>query len=281
MRNNLRIVGILNVTPDSYFDGGKFASVDAAVKRAGQMLRDGADIIDIGGESTGPNSKDVTEQEERARVIAIIKAIKRAYPGAVLSIDTYKSGIAREAIEAGVSMINDVTAGRSDQKMFDVAASAGVPIVLMFSKDPTPRTTIAHARYDDVVKDIAAFLAARKQVAIDAGIDSSKIILDPGMGHFISSDATYSFEVLARLRELTSLGCPLYVSPSRKSFLAGPENLSTVDRLPATIAASAIAVMNGAAYIRTHDVLDVRRGCQVALRVLSTPTRHIRPSDRG
>ena len=269
MRNNLRIVGILNVTPDSYFDGGQFITTDAAVKRAGELLADGADIIDIGGESTGPNSQDVTEEEELKRVISTIKAIKRAHPDAVMSIDTYKSRIANEAIEAGASMINDVTAGRADPSIFTVAANAGVPIVLMFSKDPTPRTTVAQTQYEDVIADISLFLSERKQAAIDAGVDASKIILDPGMGHFISSDARYSLEVLARLRELSALGSPLYVSPSRKSFLAGPENLKAIDRLPGTIAASAIAVLNGATYIRTHDVREVRRGCAVGGELIS------------
>lgn len=265
----VRIVGILNVTPDSYFDGGQFVTTDTAVKRAGELLADGADIIDIGGESTGPNSKDVTEEEELKRVISTVKAIKRAYPDAVMSIDTYKSRIANEAIEAGASMINDVTAGRADPSIFTVAANAGVPIVLMFSKDPTPRTTVAQTQYEDVIADISRFLSERKQAAIDAGVDASKIILDPGMGHFISSDAQYSLEVLARLRELSALGSPLYVSPSRKSFLAGPENLKAIDRLPGTIAASAIAVLNGATYIRTHDVREVRRGCVVSGELIS------------
>ncbi len=264
-----KLVGILNVTPDSYFDGGKFMTVEVAVQRAVEMLSDGADIIEIGGESTGPKSSEVPVEEEIRRVIPIITAIKKAYPDAAISIDTWKSFVAAEAISAGATMINDVTAGRSDPKIFQVAAKAGAPLVLMFSKDSTPRTTVTQTQYDDVIVTIGRFLAERKQAAIAAGVDPAKIILDPGMGHFISSDPKYSFEVLARLRELESLGSPIFVSPSRKSFLAGSENLKTIDRLPGTIAASAIAVMNGATYIRTHDIKDVRRACEVAADVLN------------
>ena len=261
---HVQIVGVLNVTPDSYYDGGEFNSVELAVKRAGEMLKEGADIIEVGGESTGPGSEDVSFEEERKRTIDVIKAVREAHPDARLSIDTYKSAIAAEAIDAGVTMINDVTAGRGDAKMFSVLAQSDVLVVLMYSKDDLARTTVQETQYDDVVATVSEFLSKRKDAAVQAGIKEERLILDPGMGHFVSSDPQYSFRLLEQMDQLSQLGCPLFVSPSRKSFLAGSENLSTADRLPGTIAASAIAVLHSAAYIRTHDILPVRRGCEMA-----------------
>lgn len=185
-----------------------------------------------------------------------------AYPDAVLSIDTYKAQVANEAVAAGAKMINDVTAGRGDREMFSVMAQSKSKIVLMYSKDETARTTVSDTEYDDVVMHITQFLAGRVAAAKDAGVHADSIVVDPGMGHFISSKPEYSFAVLRRLQEFTEIA-PVYVSPSRKSFLAGPQNLPPSERLPATIVASAIAVQNGASYIRTHDVLAVRRGCDI------------------
>ena len=267
MQLPLQIVGVLNVTPDSYYDGGEFNSVELAVKRAGEMLEEGADIIEIGGESTGPGSEDVSFEEEKRRTIDVIKAVREAYPDVRLSVDTYKSTIAAEAIDAGVTMVNDVTAGRGDLEMFSVLARSDAPLVLMYSKDDSARTTVQETQYDDVVTTVKEFLRVRKEAAMKAGIPEERIILDPGMGHFVSSDPQYSFRLLAQLGQLSQLGCPIFVSPSRKSFLAGSENLSTADRLPGTIAASAIAVLHGASYIRTHDILPVRRGCEIAVAI--------------
>mgnify|MGYP001578910724 CR=1 FL=1 len=261
------IVGILNVTPDSYHDGGKFVHIDSALKRALELAEEGADIIEIGGESTGPKSKDVSVDEELARVLPVIRAIRSALPDQSLSVDTYKSEIAKAVLAEGVGMINDVTAGRSDSKIFTTVADAGAKLVLMFAKDPMPRTTIAETQYDDVIRTIKTFLKDRKKAAMNAGVHEASIILDPGLGHFVSSDPQYSFEILQRLSEFLDLGSPLFLSPSRKSFLAGAENLTTADRLPGTIAASVIAMLNGARYIRTHDVAEVRRACEIASRM--------------
>lgn len=265
--SDVRIVGVLNVTPDSYYDGGKFHSVEHAVRRAGEMLAEGADIIEVGGESTGPGSREVSLEEERTRSMSAIRAILEAYPDAHLSIDTWKSAIAFEAIEAGAVMVNDVTAGRGDPEMFSVVASSHASLVLMYAKDASPRTTVREERYTDVIATVKEFLRGRKKKAMVRGISEGRIILDPGMGHFVSSIPEYSFAILAGLHQFHDLHCPLFVSPSRKSFLSGSEHLPPGERLPATIAASAVAVLNGASYIRTHDVLPVRRGCEVALSV--------------
>lgn len=165
-------------------------------------------------------------------------------------------------------MVNDVTAGRRDPHMFSVLKDSQALLVLMYSKDPTPRTTVDPMQYDDVVVTVKDFLRERVKRAVKEGIAIGRIVLDPGLGHFLSSDPKYSFDVLARLPEFAELGCPLFVSPSRKSFLAGEEKLKTVDRLPGTIAASALAAQNGAHYIRTHDVLEVRRGCEIAQAII-------------
>lgn len=263
MDRSYSIVGVLNVTPDSYFDGGKFNAQDDAVRRAGELLQEGADIIDIGGESTGPDSKDVSLDEELSRTIPVITAIMAQYPKAKLSVDTYKAEVAKQATQAGAYMINDVTAGRGDEQMFAVMAESGAKVVLMYAKDETARTTIQNTDYDDVLQTITSFLTERVEAAKAAGIAADTIIIDPGMGHFVSSKPEYSFEVIRRLSELTSIA-PVFLSPSRKSFLAGSENLPPSDRLPGTIVASARAVQNGASYIRTHDVLEVRRACEIA-----------------
>lgn len=267
----VHIVGVLNVTPDSFYDGGALPSVESAVARASRMLADGADILEIGGESTGPRSPSVSLDEELRRVVPAIDAIRSQFPDASLSVDTCKSAVAAAALQRGVAMINDVTAGRADPAMFSTLAASGADLVLMYAKDPTPRTTVEALRYDDVVSTIKHFLRERKQAAVAAGIAASRIILDPGLGHFVSSDPAYSFEILRRLPEFLDLGSPILLSPSRKSFLAGPENLSPSERLPATIAASAIAVLQGASFIRTHDVREIRRACDIAVRLRAQP----------
>lgn len=260
----VEIIGVLNVTPDSYYDGGRYVEVEGAVKRAGEMLTEGADWIEVGGESTGPGSRDVPLEEELRRTIPVVEALRKAYTEAKISIDTYKSQVAQQALEAGATMVNDVTAGRADPRMFSVLANYKALAVLMYAKDPTPRTTVQPVQYEDVVEAIKKFLRARKNAALKVGVPADRIILDPGLGHFISSDPQYSFEILARLPEFQELGCPLLLSPSRKSFLAGSENLQPSDRLPGTITASAVATLHGATYIRTHDVLPIRRACEIA-----------------
>lgn len=262
--NPARIVGVVNATPDSFYEGSRVTS-ENALQVAGGMIALGADVIEVGGESTGPRSVEVPEAEELERVTALVERLSQEHPSVPIGIDTWKAKVAHQALRGGASIVNDVTAGRGDPDLFSVVArSSQARLVLMYAKDPTARTTVREAQYDDVVATIKKFLASRRDAAIAAGISSARILLDPGLGHFVSSDPRYSFEILARLREFASLGCPLFISPSRKSFLAGAENLKTADRLPGTIAASTIAALRGAAYIRTHDVLDVRRACEIA-----------------
>ncbi len=267
-----QIVGILNVTPDSYFDGGKYNQVDAALAQAQQMIEEGADIIDIGGESTGPGSTDVSVEEELNRVIPILYEIRHTKYDIPISVDTYKADVARAAIEAGATMINDVTAGRGDPEMFSTLAKYDVPVVLMYSKDNSARTSKKDTEYEDVVATIKQFLLERIACTEAAGIDRSRIVIDPGMGHFISSKPEYSFEVIDRLQEFAEIA-PVFVSPSRKSFLAGPKNLPTTERLPATIEASINCAKNGASYIRTHDTAAIKSALELYRRSAATPTK--------
>ncbi len=257
LRSHAAVVAILNVTPDSYYDGGKNVDAAALLRSAENAVEGGADILEIGGESTGPDSCDVSSDEEERRVLPAVRALRAAFPQTWIAVDTTKATVADAALRSGADMINDVSAGRADPAMFSVIAKHRCPVVLMYSKDQTPRTTRRDVRYDDVLATIRTFLLSRIERAKEAGIENGQIILDPGLGHFVSSDPTYSFEILRGLSELTDLG-PILVSPSRKSFLAGPENLPPSKRLPATLEASLLAVRNGASFIRTHDPKETR-----------------------
>jgi dihydropteroate synthase len=255
-----RIMGILNVTPDSFSDGGQLEGIEGVVERAMDMIEHGVDIIDVGGESTGPGSVDVSLEEELDRVIPAIKAIRERDRDVWISVDTWKSEVAKQAIEAGADMVNDIMALRADSAMAEMVAEAGVPIVLMYSKDDTPRTSNEAVEYGDVVRTISHFLESRVFVAKQKGIAADQIVVDPGMGGFVSSEGRYSVELLRRLREFEALGHPVLVGASRKGFIGkicggdGP-----LDRLEGSLAAAVVAVQNGASIVRVHDVAATRR----------------------
>lgn len=252
------IMGILNVTPDSFYDGGRHNNANAACVRAEEMLAEGADSIDIGGESTGPGSEEITQKEELRRVLPVIKTIREKQPHAILSIDTYHADVARSALEAGAQMINDVTAGRGDPGMFALIAEKGCSFIMMRSKDSSARTTAHATKYADVLKTIHAFFEERIEEALTAGVKKEQIILDPGLGHFVSSDPTYSWHVLENLEFLRDFGCPILVSPSRKSFTARTPDEPPSERLERTLEATEIAIEHGATIIRTHDVAETK-----------------------
>lgn len=252
------VMGILNVTPDSFSDGGKYRTCEEAVECALEMVEQGADILDVGGESTGPGSKDVGSDEEFSRVLPVLELL-RAKTNAWISVDTYKSSVAKAALEAGADMINDVTALRGDSSMGAVLAEYDLPVVLMYSKDPTPRTTRDEVHYDDVVRTVKDFFSERIGFAESAGIARERLILDPGMGAFVSADPRYSLQLLHRLREFLSFDLPVLVGPSRKSFIGQVLDVPLSRRLEGTLAACAAAVMNGASILRVHDVQETRR----------------------
>jgi dihydropteroate synthase len=246
-------MGIINVTPDSFSDGGRYYTLEKALERAKELEKDGADIIDIGGESTGPNSKFVSLSEELKRVIPVLKKLRKLTK-LPISIDTYKAEVARQALEEGADIVNDVTALRGDKKMAEVVAKYKVPVVFMYSKDNSPRTTVKEKHYKDVVKTISGFFEKRLAYAKKHGIKDSQIILDPGMGQFVSAVPKYSFEIIARLRRFLKFGRPILVGISRKSFLGG--DIAGRDEKAKII--NAIAYFNGAAILRVHDVKGLK-----------------------
>lgn len=265
------IMGVLNVTPDSFSDGGRFKSPGDAIKAAMKMVKEGADIIDVGGESTGPNSNDVSLEEELRRVIPVIKGLRKKTK-AWISIDTWKAEVARAAIEAGADMVNDVTALRGDTLMAKTVAELKVPVVLMYSKDAGPRTSLEKKVYANVVGTIIAFLKQRLDYAKKSGIALDKCVIDPGMGAFLSSDAKYSLQVLKNLEKFKVLGRPLFVGASRKSFIGKvldlPGHSPAKDRLEGSLACAAVAVMNGANIIRVHDIKETRRVVNMVFAVM-------------
>jgi len=252
------VMGILNVTPDSFSDGGKYLKVDLAVKRALEMVEQGADIIDIGGESTGPGSKDVSADNELERVIPVFEKL-RGETDAILSVDTYKSTVALHAFKVGADMVNDVTALRADDKMAHIVAQHNKPVVLMYSKDDTPRTCREAVQYEDVVETIKGFLAERIEYAENEGVKRENIIVDPGMGAFISTDEKYSLQILKKLKQFEDFGLPILIGPSRKSFIGQVLDLPLDRRIEGGLASCTVSLMNGASILRVHDVVETRR----------------------
>jgi dihydropteroate synthase len=252
------ILGILNVTPDSFSDGSRFLDADAAVAQARRMAEEGADVIDIGGESTRPGASPVDSAEELRRVLPVIERIRGLLP---ISIDTTKAAVAARAIEAGAVLVNDVSGATADPAMLSVVAERGAAIILMHRRG-TPQTMDRLARYRDVVGEVKAFLSARVETALAAGISRDRIAVDPGFG--FAKNATQNLTLLARIDEIVALGFPVVVGVSRKRFLGRLLNAPTEERLEGTVAASLLAVAGGARLVRVHDVAPMARALRVA-----------------
>lgn len=251
--SGLQIMGVLNITTDSFSDGGKYNSPQKALKRAIEMQKQGATIIDIGAEASGPGSKNVSAKKELQLLIPTLKLLKQHLTIPV-SIDTYKASVALKCLENGANIINDITGLRGDKKLAKVIAKFGCPISIMHSKDSTARTTIKKKIYKSVTTQTVQFLEKQINYALLQGIKRSQIIIDPGMGHFISSTPDYSYELLLKLHELKKLKAPILIGLSRKSFLGGElSKRDELGKLP-----SAIAYLNGARIIRTHDVQGLK-----------------------
>ena len=244
------VMGILNVTPDSFSDGGRYFSEAKAVERGIEMARDGADIIDVGGESTRPYSDRLSTDEEMARVIPVIRRLSREIP-IPISIDTYKSKVAREALKAGASIINDISAMRLDFRMADVAAAAGVPVILMHMQG-TPENMQLNPRYDDLLNEIIAFFEDAVNRCKSAGIKEQMIILDPGLGFGKTFD--HNLSVIHQLKKFQALQKPLLMGPSNKTFIGKILGKDVHERDAGTMAAVAACVMNGAHIVRVHNV---------------------------
>jgi dihydropteroate synthase len=261
-----RIMGVVNVTPDSFSDGGAFLERDAAVNHGLRLAFEGADLLDIGGESTRPGAEPVPERVELDRVIPVIEGIRARNPDVRISIDTSKAAVAAAALDAGAAYVNDVTALRGDPEMPALVAARGVDVCLMHMLG-TPRTMQAEARYDDVVDDVKAFLAERLESAVAAGIALERIEVDPGIG--FGKTLAHNLELLRRLRELTALGRPIVLGTSRKSFLGKITGRETAERMPATLATIVMGYERGAEVFRVHDVAPARDALAVAAATLA------------
>lgn len=268
-----RLMGVVNVTPDSFSDGGLFLDAQAAVGHGCELVEQGAGILDIGGESTRPGAEPVGEAEELRRVLPVIEGLADAGSDVQISIDTSKAAVARAALTAGATLVNDVSAFRADPEMAGVVAASGVDCCLMHMLGE-PRTMQRDPRYEDVVDDVKAFLEERLRFAVEAGVAEERVLLDPGIG--FGKTLRHNLELLRRLRELTSLGRPLVIGTSRKSFLGrliadarGREQpVGVEERLPGTIATSVIAYQHGAKVFRVHDVAAVHSALAVTAATL-------------
>ncbi len=258
------LMGILNVTPDSFSDGGLYDDVNAAIVQATHMRDHGVDILDIGGQSTKPNAAEVSLENELHRVIPVVKAIRadRSFDTIMISIDTTKAIVAKEVIEAGADMINDISGAIFDNEMLSTVAALNVPIILMHLRG-TPKTMQKLTQYDNLTSEIITFLQSRIKAAIASGIDSNKIIIDPGIGFAKTSEQ--SLQLLQELAKFKILNCPILVGPSRKSFIGkilGESDPSK--RIWGTAATCCGAIANGANILRVHDVAEMYDVMRVA-----------------
>ena len=255
-----QIVGILNTTPDSFSDGGKFYNVDDAVRRAGELIEEGADIIDIGGESSRPGSKPVPAGEELRRVLPVIRRIKKKFD-IRLSIDTYKSEVASAAVDEGAEIVNDIAGLTYDGgKMADVVSQKKVKVIIMHMKG-MPENMQEHPVYGDVISEISGFLKSRSDFAVSRGIERNNIIIDPGIG--FGKTAQHNLMIIKHLAEFKKLGMPVMVGPSRKSFIGTLLGKDVAQRLEGTIAACIVSAQNGADYLRVHDAGSVKNALKI------------------
>ena len=261
------LVGILNVTPDSFSDGGDFFDPEAAAARAAAMLDEGASVIDVGGESTRPGSDPVSPDDETSRVVPVIERLKASRPGALVSVDTYRAATAEAALRAGAGVVNDVTALRGDPGMATLVAEAGCPLVLMHMKGE-PKTMQREPRYGDVVREVRDFLAERAEFAVSAGVRPENVIVDPGIGFGKTLD--HNLALLRDLDAIVDLGFPVLVGASRKRFIGTITGVEEArDRVFGTVATTVLAYERGATLFRVHDVRANREALAVAEAVRS------------
>ena len=263
-----RIMGVVNVTPDSFSDGGQYLDALAAIAHGLELEAEGAVILDVGGESTRPGAAPVAENEELRRVLPVIDGLLGAGCRAQISIDTSKSGVAARALQAGATLVNDVTAFRGDPDIAAVVAEANAECCLMHMLG-TPRTMQLDPHYDDVVGEIKAFLEERMAFAIAHGIAEDRIMLDPGIG--FGKTVEHNLELLRRLGELVELGRPVVIGTSRKSFLGKITGREVDDRVAATVATNVLAYERGARVFRVHDVAPVHDALKVTAATVSAP----------
>ncbi len=267
MATPYQLVGVINVTPDSFSDGGAFLDPDAAVTHGKRLVAEGADILDIGGESTRPGADPVSQDEELWRVVPVLEGLNET--GARLSIDTMKPGVAKRALEAGATIVNDVTAFRFAPEMAQLVAESDATACLMHMLGE-PRTMQLNPTYEDVVSEVKSFLEERLGFATQEGIPEDKVWLDPGIG--FGKTLEHNLELLRRLDELASIGRPLVIGTSRKSFLAKLTGRDVAERLAGTIATNVLALERGATIFRVHDVAEVGDALKVAAATVGSLT---------
>ncbi len=260
------VMGVLNVTPDSFSDGGRYADKETAVARAAEMIAEGADILDIGGESTRPatfsDQTPLDPAEELRRILPVIGRIKAEFPAVLISVDTYKARVAEQALDAGADILNDISGLTYDPAMAPLAARSGAPVILMHLLGE-PRNIPREPYYDDVVAEVLSFWKKQAEVALEAGVEAGNIVVDPGIG--FGKNSQHSLELLRRMPELKSLGYPVLSGPSRKRFLGRITGVDDpLDRVDATAAAIALSVAGGADIVRVHDIRAMARVVKVA-----------------
>ena len=258
------IMGILNMTPDSFSDGGQFKSHNKAIDHALKMVEEGANIIDIGGESTRPGAKAVQLEEELSRTIPIIEAI-RLKSDCLISIDTYKSKVATAALAAGADMVNDISGLTFDHNMASLIAERNAPVIIMHIKGK-PGDMQKNPNYDNLIKEIKAFFEVQIAIAKKAGIDSGNIILDPGIG--FGKRLEDNFEIIRELGQISTMGYPVLLGPSRKSFIGFTLDLPVEERIEGTLASITAGVINGARIVRVHDIRATRRTLTITEKIM-------------
>jgi len=259
----VKLMGVVNVTPDSFSDGGLYLEPEAAIAHGSELADEGADILDVGGESTRPGAAEVGAEEELRRTEPVVADL--AALGHTLSIDTSKRAVAEAALDAGAMIVNDVTAMRADPEIGALCADRGAGLVLMHMQG-TPRTMQEAPAYDDVVDEVRAFLAERIEAAVAAGVAEERVWVDPGIG--FGKALSHNLELLRRLGELRELGRPIVVGTSRKSFIGKVDGSGAEDRIGGTIASSVLAVAEGADVLRVHDVAEAAQATKVAAAIL-------------
>jgi len=260
-------MGILNVTPDSFSDGGRYTRANIAVDHAFNMIDDGAHIIDIGGESTRPGSLPVSEDEECERILPVIESIKKKDSKITISVDTYKASVAKKAVEAGADMVNDISGLTFDPDMLSFLSGQDIPVIIMHINGK-PKTMQKNPIYGDLVKDVMSFLRRQSKIAEENGIKNNHIILDPGIGFGKTFDN--NFTLLRRLDDICSLGYPVMIGPSRKAFIGDALELPPDDRIEGTLATVVAGIMNGAKIVRVHDVKEVNRAVKITEKIIAS-----------
>lgn len=265
MDKDVLIMGILNVTPDSFYDGGYYFEKDKAYRRVDAIVSEGADIIDVGGMSTRPGSLPVAPEEEIERVIPVIEYIKRNY-NILISADTYRSEVAAKAIDAGAHIINDISGLSMDENIARVVAGYGVSVIIMHIKG-TPENMQKDPHYENVIDEIYDYLEDRVSIAVSSGIEPEKIIIDPGIG--FGKTLEHNLEIINKIGEFKMMGYPVMIGMSRKSFIGGVLDLPVEERLEGSLAAAVCSVMNGVNILRVHDVKETVRAVRVAKSIIS------------